>query len=108
MWWTAYEWVNKNPEWWFKSFIWMVLRTNNVYYYPELQNIEWRADMFIPYKNKLYIIESKVDSKTKQAIKQIKEKYVIQINPKDYEEIVMIWINWNRKKEKVEVEIVFY
>jgi hypothetical protein len=41
MWDTAYDWVSKNPEGWFKTFIWMFLRMNNIYYYPEVQNLKW-------------------------------------------------------------------
>ncbi len=65
---TAYEWINKNPEGWFKTFLWMLLRLNNIYYYPEVQNLKGRKDLVIPVNNKYYIIEAKVDGTCEAAI----------------------------------------
>jgi hypothetical protein len=98
MWDTAYDWVNNNPEWWFKTFIWMFLRMNNIFYYPEVQNLKWRADLVIPVNNKYYIIEAIVIESSKKAIKQIDELYVPQFT--DWKEIIKIWINWDKKKNK--------
>ena len=104
LWDIAYEWINKNPEWWFKTFIWMFLRLNNTYYYPEVQNLKWRKDLVIPVNNKYYIIEAKVDSSTSDAISQIDKKYMPQFT--NWQDVVKIWFNWD-KKNKNEVEIEF-
>ena len=104
LWDTAYEWVNNNPEWWFKTFIWMFLRLNNMYYYPEVQNLKWRKDLVIPVNNKYYIIEAKVNKTTKEAIAQIDKKYMPQFN--DWEEIVKVGFNWN-KKNRTGVDVEF-
>jgi len=103
MWETAYDWVSKNPEWWLKTFIWMFLRMNNIFYYPELQNIKWRSDLVIPVNNKYYIIEAKVNESSKKAIEQIEKLYVPQFT--DWKEIVKVWINWDKKNKKFEIEI---
>jgi len=103
MWETAYEWINKNPEGWLKTFIWMFLRLNNINYYGEVQNLKWRADLVIPVNNCYYIIEAKVDESTKKAIEQIDKLYVPQLQ--DWKELIKVWVNWNRKKKKFEVKI---
>jgi hypothetical protein len=106
MWDIAYEWINKNPEWWLKTFIWMFLRLNNLNYYPEVQNLKWRADLVIPVNNKYYIIEAKVNESSKKAIKQIDELYIPQFT--DWKEIIKIWVNWDKKKNKkfdIKIEI---
>jgi hypothetical protein len=103
MWDTAYDWVNNNPEGWFKTFIWMFLRMNNIFYYPEVQNLKWRADLVIPVNSKYYIIEAKVNESAKKAIEQIDKLYVPQFT--DWKEIVKVWINWDKKKKKFEVKI---
>jgi len=103
MWDTAYNWVNNNPEGWFKTFIWMFLRMNNIFYYPEVQNLKWRADLVIPVNNKYYIIEAKVNESAKKAIEQIDKLYVPQFT--DWKEIVKVWVNWNKKKKKFDIKI---
>ena len=103
MWDTAYDWVSKNPEGWFKTFIWMFLRMNNIFYYPEVQNLKWRRDLVIPVNNKYYIIEAKVNESTKKAIEQIDKLYVPQLQ--DWKEIIKVWINWYKKKKMFEVKI---
>ncbi len=100
----AYEWTKRNPEWWFKTALWLFLRLNTISYYPELENIKWRKDLVIPLNNKYYIVEAKVDRTTKTAIKQIDELYVPQLQ--DSKEIIKVWINWNIKKNRVESKIV--
>ena len=100
-----YEWIDRNPEWWFKTFLWIFLSLNNVCYYPEVQNLVWRKDLVIPMNNKYYIVEAKVNESTKKAIEQIDKKYVPQL--KDGKEIVKYGLNWDRKwKNVVEIEIV--
>jgi len=100
LWDTAYEWLNRNPEWWFKTFLWMFLRLNNIYYYPELQNLKWRKDLVIPVNNKYYIVEAKVDKTCQEAIDQIDKKYIPQFT--DWKEIVKVAFNWDRKKNKID------
>lgn len=102
--WVAYEWTKKNPEWWFKTILWLLLRLNTIYFYPELQNIKWRKDFVIPVNDKYYIIEAKVDSSTQEAIEQIDKNYIPQFT--DGKEIIKIWMNWDIKGQKVDAEIV--
>ena len=104
MWDIAYEWINKNPEGWLKTFIWMFLRLNNIYYYPEVQNLKWRADLVIPVNNKYYIVEAKVNESSQKAIEQIEKLYVPQLQ--DWKEIIKVWINWNKKDEKFDILII--
>jgi len=104
LWETAYEWVNRNPEGWLKSFIWMFLRLNNIYYYPEVQNLKWRADLVIPVNNKYYIIEAKVDESSQKAIEQINKIYIPQFT--DWKDIIKVWVNWDRKNNKFDIEII--
>lgn len=96
----SYEWTKRNPEWWFKTALWLFLRLNTIYYYPELENIKWRRDFVIPVNDKYYIIEAKVNKSTRSAIKQIDELYLPQLQ--DSKEIVKVWINWNINKNRVE------
>ncbi len=103
MWETAYEWINKNPEWWLKTFIWMFLRLNNIYYYPEVQNLKWRKDLVIPVNNKYYIVEAKVNENAKKAIEQINKLYLPQFT--DWKEIVKVWINWDKENKKFDILI---
>jgi len=103
MWDIAYEWINKNPEWWLKTFIWMFLRLNNINYYPEIQNLKWRKDLVIPVNNKYFIIEAKVNESAKKAIEQIDELYIPQFT--DWKEIVKVWINWDKKNKKFDIII---
>lgn len=98
---TAYEWVNNNPEWWFKTFLWMFLRLNNIYYYPEVQNLIWRKDLVIPLNNEYYIIEAKVDKSCKEAIDQINKNYVPQFT--DGKKIIKTAFNWDRNNKKVDI-----
>ncbi|MDQ7009802.1 MAG: PD-(D/E)XK nuclease domain-containing protein [Candidatus Gracilibacteria bacterium] len=101
---TAYEWVNRNPEGWLKTFIGMFLRLNNIYYYPEVQNLKGRADLVIPVNNKYYIVEAKVDESTKAAIQQIDKLYIPQFT--DGKEIIKVGINRDRKNKKFDIEIL--
>ncbi len=103
MWETAYEWINKNPEWWLKTFIWMFLRINRIYYYPEVQNLKWRKDLVIPVNNKYYIVEAKVNESAKKAIEQINKLYLPQFT--DWKEIVKVWINWDKENKKFDILI---
>ncbi len=103
LWETAYEWVAKNPEWWLKSFIWMFLRMNRIYYYPEVQNLKWRKDLVIPVNDKYYIVEAKVNESAKKAIEQINKLYLPQFT--DWKEIVKVWINWDKENKKIDILI---
>ena len=104
MWETAYEWINRNPEGWLKTFIWMFLRMNNIYYYPEIQNLKWRSDLVIPVNNKYYIIEAKVNESAQKAIEQIDKLYIPQFT--DWKEIIKVWINWDKENKDFEIKII--
>jgi len=104
LWETAYEWINRNPECWLKSFIWMFLRLNNIYYYPEVQNLKWRADLVIPVNEKYYIIEAKVNESSQKAIEQIDKLYIPQFT--DWKKVIKIWVNWDKENEKFDIEIL--
>ena len=103
MWDIAYEWINKNPEWWLKTFIWMFLRLNNINYYPEVQNLKWRKDLVIPVDNKYFIIEAKVNENSQKAIEQIDELYIPQFT--DWKDIIKVWVNWDKKNKKFDIKI---
>jgi len=101
---TPYDWLNKNPEGWFKTLLGVAIRMNSIYYWPETQNIKGRIDFHIPKDNTIYVLEVKINESTKKAIAQIDEKYTEQY--KDlYQHIVKIGVNWNKKRKKVEVEL---
>lgn len=74
-------------------------------YFWEIQNIKWRRrDMVVTNKNTIYVLEVKVNWTVKEALEQIKQKYIPQL-PID-KEIVKIWINWNKDDKSFWVEIV--
>jgi len=98
---TAYEWTSKKPEWWFKTFLGLFLRLNNICYYPEVENLKGRKDFVIPVWEKYFILEAKVDKSSREAIEQINKKYIPQFT--DGKAIVKVGLNWNRNKELIEV-----
>ena len=68
--------------------------------------------LVIPVNNKYYIIEAKVNESAKKAIEQIEElypkgtsfgAYVPQLQ--DWKEIIKVWVNWNKKKKKFDIDI---
>jgi len=100
---TAYEWTNKDPEWWFKTILGLFLRLNTIYFYPEVQNLKGRKDFVIPLWDTYYILEAKVDESIETAMKQIEEKYIPQL--RDGKKIIKVGINWAREMQKVESEM---
>ena len=103
-WTTPWSWLANNPEWWLKTLVWVAIRMNSIYRWWETEGIIWRTDMHIPKWDTIYLVEVKVDRSTIECIKQIEEKYEKQYKNL-YKKIVKIGINWNRKGEKVNVEI---
>lgn len=99
---TAYDWINKNPEGWLKSLMGVALRMSSVYYWAEPQNILGRADLHIPKDGKIYVVEVKVNGSATKAIEQIDQKYTTQYQA-DYDQVVKVGINWDKKKQEVEV-----
>jgi len=103
LWDTPYEWMNHNPEWWLKSFFWMILIMNNMWYFGEVQNIKWRKDMVLLKDNIYYILEFKVNENIEKAIQQIDKLYVPYLQ--DWKAIIKIWVNWDRENKEFEVGI---
>ena len=101
-WTTPWSWLANNPEWWLKTLVWVAIRMNSIYRWWETEGIIWRTDMHIPKWDTIYVIEVKVDRSTKECIKQIEEKYEKQYKLL-YKKVVKIGVNWDRKKEKVDV-----
>ena len=94
---VSYEWIARNPEWWLKTVIVMMLNMNLNILISEKHFIAWRPDIWIKCCWKTYLIEVKVDGNLEEIKKQL-EKY-------RWEENVLIGINWKRKENKVEVLI---
>jgi len=101
---TPYDWLNKNPEGWLKSFLGVAIRMNSIYYWSETQNILGRADFHIPKDGKIYIVEVKMNESAVKAIEQIDEKYTIQYKEM-YDDVVRVGVNWNKKEKSVDVLI---
>ena len=100
-----WEWLNNNPEWWLKSMIWLLIKMQNIKWWWEIEWLKQRSDLFIPINDKyIAIVEAKVNKTTKEAIKQIEEKYEPLARAKWYEKVMKIWVNWNKKWKKNEFE----
>ena len=104
LWTTPWSWLSKNPEWWLKTLLWVAIRMNSIYRWWETEGIIWRTDMHIPKGDTIYVIEPKVDRSTKECIKQIEEKYEKQYKLL-YKKVVKIGVNWDKNKDKVDVEV---
>ena len=92
---VSYEWIVRNPEWWLKTAIVMMLNLNLDILVTEKHFISWRSDIWIKCCGKRYVIEVKVDWMKKELLKQMKDY--------ENEADVVIGINWKRKKNIVEV-----
>ena len=99
-----YDWINKNPEGWLKTMLGIAIKMNDVYYIGENQNIIGRTDLHIPKNNCVYVLELKVNEKAITCIKQINEKYEPAYK-NQFERIVKIGVNWDRKNKQVDVMV---
>jgi len=92
---VSYEWIVRNPEWWLKTVIVMMLNLNLDILVTEKHFIRWRSDIYVECCWRKYVIEVKVDWTKKELLKQMR----------GYKEEadVVIGINWKRKKNVVEV-----
>jgi len=94
----SYEWIARNPEWWLKTVIVMMLNMNLNILITEKHFVSWRPDIWIKCCWKTYLIEVKVDGNLEEIKKQL-EKY-------RWEADVLIGINWTRKENKIEVYLI--
>ena len=82
----------------------VAIRMNNIYYIAENQNIIGRTDLHISKDNKVYVLEFKVNGGVDKAIAQIEKEYEPSYR-QSFAEIVKIGINWDNKKQLVDVLI---
>ncbi len=89
----SYEWIARNPEWWLKTVLMLVINLTIDFSITEKHFVYGRNDILLVIDWKKYVIEVKVDSSVEELEKQMKSY-------KDQGDVV-IWILWNRKEWRV-------
>jgi hypothetical protein len=87
-----YEWLQKNPEWVLKSHFYLWMLESWITANAEVESWLWKSDLEINFWDINYVIEFKVNSSTKEAIKQAENQYILKYKDKP---LIILWINLN-------------
>jgi len=96
---AKYEWYYSSAMYCMLSIMWFDM------IYEDITN-QWRIDLTIKLKEKILIIEFKVEKWWEKAIKQIKEKRYYEKYLNENKDIYLLWIDFDKEKRNVkEIEV---